>query len=1389
MAENTSKLNYSTMSKEELLNDMSNSLQANKVDYTKMSKEDLLNDMSNSLSGSTNNSVVPSKEDLLEEMSYSDKVNYKNTFTDGSLGTANQYSNKIKTFTSEIDDILSSNSFTEEGILKPTRNIKYGYLQSSAGFYNLLSNIPGGINRFSNFVQGETTKTPEELLLSDNEDDELNLLEKTEKYLKIIGLKVAPRGEADDGIIAKIYQGLGAAPITVGEYIPAIKGAGVVSKAITKTSGGKALNKINQKYGGTINPTSMGLAGTDFVMNADRGLGEATIAGAKGYILGNALKGVEGLNMKTRAITLGTLGFGSTEGSLEDRFAGGVTFSFLGALGNIGGRGTRDIVSDFKDMKRGVLEGRDSQKYTDFQNGFDTELKNQEKFIVDLVKKKDFLELEINNAVNAKKKGKEAIDDVAIKDLKKQVKDYEDLINVNKDFFETSKYLNFITKEKKDIRTSTEARIDLITKETYTNEKGEVKTKDKAKYEDIDSKTISSWLAKNTLPGKFMNKHPITKWIVDRTDTFRIKTENKFDTIVKGAAFTTKDFSLLPIKKDFSFVPALKIIEKVNSKDSFIEIAKTMTKEERIGSMQKGIEIEQRYIENPKDKIFDSKSGEIKINELKNSFDMNPKQQLYYIALRNMFKRTKNEVNGAIKESGLNAPLIGNMPNFLAHVFFGDYRVFANKIVDGKTQLVATYGATSKAKANALVKELSKIDKDIKFDIASKREVTQDPSSSFADALMYVKNDTAATQAINGAYLNWLKKNAPEYVMKRRKDTYIKGFAGTEPLFTKEQRLDSFERAALQFVEGGIHAAEKMRLNRDVQNFLDKDGTAINLYPNAHKVAKGYLDNAFSREKGTVSKFIDNMSESYLRGANGAELIGGINRFTLTTRLLAYNVKFIASQLIQPYQMIIPQIHRLNSMGGKGTAMGSVIDAYKEIFNPSKEGKEFIKYMTEQRLTEAKFLDEFRTDDIISKANIPFKNQVNPKTGKLKLFTKKKMFELATGTTLSAKTEIFSRTMAGFMFRKAFLDSGMSIRDANRNAAYMANKYMVEYNRYERPKVYGESGAFGYVGKAAGLFKTFQHNYLAQMVEHIQTAKKTGDVGGLASFTASMVFYAGAMGVVGIGAADLLVTKINEYAGTDIKTPSMHLVEFGLSDYALFGVPSTVMDFNLTSTIAAPTLTGDQLLSFPGLELVKNVTKSSIALVGKVIMGMANPLTSPSSFAKEALKVAKSAAPNSLHGLIELYYTNVHQGRPFYKFRDLFDDNKQTVMVIDMNQKDRGKYERDLDDWLKRLLLSTTTVSEARKLKEVYILTKMESNSSATMANFTAFAAHEYMRHGYVPQVYIDYMKSRGQTMDKIMLKIKNQIKKSNSSMLDRMNKGSLSPKKREFNKIINRVD
>ena len=1311
-------------------------------------------------------------------VSFSSILNNKNSisnFTDTSLGTVNTPKGKLKTFTSEIDDILSSNAFTENAILKPSRNIKYAYLESSAGFYNLLSNIPGGINRFSNFIQGETSKTPEELLLSDNESDELNLLEKTEKYLKTVGLKVAPKGEADDGVLAKIYQGIGAAPITVGEYIPAIKGAGIVGKAITKTPVGKALNKVNEKYLGLINPASVGMAATDFVMESDKGLTTATTAGAKGFILGNALRGTEALNMKTRATTLGVLGFGSTEGNFEDRISGGVTFAFLGAMGNIGGKGGRDIVTDFRDslkFRKGVLEGQSLKEYNEFAKGFDTEIKNQERFLVDLLKKKEFIDVEINNALEARKKGEKSIDDKAIETLKKQSEDLGVVILANKDFFKTQQYLNIITKEKKDIRNSTEARSDLYILDEAN--------KKKAKYEDLDGKTVGYHLGRFTLPGKFLNKHPVTKWIVDRTDTFRIRVENKFDTIIKGSGFKEKDYSILPINKDFSFVPGVKLSQKVNSKDSFIEVAKTLTKDERIGAMQKAVEIEQRYLENPKDKIFDKDTGNIKAEELSNTFGMNSAQQLYYTAIRNMVERVRNDINGQIKATGLNSPLIGRIPNYIPHVWFGDYRIFANKTVDGKKQLMNVYGAESLAKAESLVKELKKADKDIEYDISAKKEYAQDPSSVFSEAMMYLKNDGEATKAINSAYLNWIRKNAPQYVMKRRKDKYIKGFAGTEPLYSKEKNLDNFEKGILQFVEGGIYASEKMKLNRDVTSFLELDGVARNLYPNAYKVAKGYLDNAFSREKSAVSKTIDNLAERYLKSSGGDAFIGGLNRLTLTTKLLAYNLRFIAAQLIQPYQMIVPQLHRLNSLGGKGDPIGAVFYGFKEMFNPSKEGKEFFKYLAEQRTVEAKFLDEFRNEDMVVQARIPTKTEVNKK-GDLRLLSRSKLWEYATGKTLSAKVEMFSRAMSALMFRKYFIDSGLSVRDANRNASYMANKYMVEYNRFERPKIYGESGVLGYVGKSAGLFKTFQHNFLAQMVEHIQTAKKTGDIRGLSAFTASMIFYAGSLGIVGIGAADYLITKINQYAGTDFRTPTMFLMDAGLPDWALFGVPSVATDTNITSTVAAPDLSADQLFSFPSLEYVGKIVTELTMREGKIHLGIGSP--------KDSLKVLKAAAPSSLHGLIELFYNNLANNRNIFTFKDMFEEGKETTLVIDMNNKDRGKYERDLDDWVKRLLITTTTVQEAKYLKSIYVLTKMKSNSNATIDNYVTFAAHNYMSRGFVPHVYRDYMLSKGFTESQLIERVKNRIKLMNTSMLDRMRKGDLTPRNMDYYMFLNQVN
>ena len=55
---------------------------------------------------------------------------------------------------------------------------------------------------------------------------------------------------------------------------------------------------------------------------------------------------------------------------------------------------------------------------------------------------------------------------------------------------------------------------------------------------------------------------------------------------------------------------------------------------------------------------------------------------------------------------------------------------------------------------------------------------------------------------------------------------------------------------------------------------------------------------------------------------------------------------------------------------------------------------------------------------------------------------------------------------------------------------------MVEYNYLEQPGVYGSRG-LGPIGKPFGLFKTFQHNYLAQLAEYATQAAqgKSGQQG------------------------------------------------------------------------------------------------------------------------------------------------------------------------------------------------------------------------------------------------------------------------------------------------------
>ena len=77
------------------------------------------------------------------------------------------------------------------------------------------------------------------------------------------------------------------------------------------------------------------------------------------------------------------------------------------------------------------------------------------------------------------------------------------------------------------------------------------------------------------------------------------------------------------------------------------------------------------------------------------------------------------------------------------------------------------------------------------------------------------------------------------------------------------------------------------------------------------------------------------------------------NNFTLNAKLLFGNMRFLLSQVFQPYHMIFPRLVDLQYSGfDKGKVALSQIKAFKDIFYPNKEMKEVIK-MFEKKLKDS----------------------------------------------------------------------------------------------------------------------------------------------------------------------------------------------------------------------------------------------------------------------------------------------------------------------------------------------------------------------------------------------------------------------------------------------------
>ena len=843
---------------------------------------------------------------------------------------------------------------------------------------------------------------------------------------------------------------------------------------------------------------------------------------------------------------------------------------------------------------------------------------------------------------------------------------------------------------------------------------------------------------------------------------------------------------------------------------------------------------------------------EITDKELKTKYKFDDEMVQIYREIRGVTDKVVDVYNKAVKENKVEGlELIEKIPNYIPHIFQGDFFVSVYKWKGNKKgySRIDAPGAGNKASANALLKFLKEdynaIDVTDATLTGKKFNNKKRLSSDYVVEIIKRDRDKAGSEAFN-AFNELFKRfdltdtafiQAQEAMNFARKQTGFKkfslkrqgvdGYLGSElnanqhfikkiPGLTtlSEKNLSTrqtaeFETAMLQYLQGGLEAASRIEFNAKMGKVLNEplsisDGkgglkktTLGKDYPVAAKVAEALKDNAFGQLTG--NKFIERMSElgSDFIGKSGlTKILGGANQVTLNAKLLFGNMRFLLSQVFQPYHMIAPRLFDLQYSGfDKGKVAKAQIKAFRDLLMPDAEIKTVIEYMYKNGVVDQKFLNEAAADikGLSPKLQLPAK--LKDPAGR-RVFDFGKLLKIITLQDFAGKAEQVSRLNASLMFYNFFKEAGVPKEKAKEFSAYQTNKYMVEYNYLEQPGIYGSRG-LGALGKPFGLFKTFQHNYLAQLANYITKASETGNVAGLAGFMAQMIFSAGVFGLIGYESAErilrVLSPTIEKYTGKPLPSFTETILTSSLPEVFKYGAPSSALGIDLTATLAAPGVNIGDLVSVPALDyLGLNPLNGFAQGKGRGIIptGYNLVVTAMASDSGEEKKEAwvkflSALAPSSMQGQVEQYYNGLP--REYWNYwaptDEFMEAHKSGIyenkITQDPFKRGRGEIKRTFKDWRARTFASYS-LEEKEALKVVYITTRLKRNLRDDISGYLTAGAQHLMKEGFVPLYIIDRLKNYGLSFDQIYERIVNRSDLMNTTILDRLIKKTNAMKHNE---------
>ena len=754
--------------------------------------------------------------------------------------------------------------------------------------------------------------------------------------------------------------------------------------------------------------------------------------------------------------------------------------------------------------------------------------------------------------------------------------------------------------------------------------------------------------------------------------------------------------------------------------------------------------------------------------------------------------------------------LIQELPNYYPHAWIGNHRIYIKNPETG--QLVGSIVGKDPKDVRSQFKtfieknpEYKSLPHEYVKKDAKAKATGRDLHEAFFEASRLMETvDPKISVALKESYRLWQTKQGFRKVTTERRGV-VGNIAGSR---AGMQGLRDFIDVYKSYVGGAIRTAESARFKRETDGLFNASDPRVRFMrerlPQQYKFIEEYLDNYFGRNPNEWSKGLDAALRALGRAAIFEKLPAfntiaqGVNTMTLHTKLLFFNARFLASQVIQPYQMAPQRLAFLqkefNIPGDIGKAL---VEGSYLTFKPTKEFMELVDLAVKNKVIDAKFLNEFGID--VGRGGQfkgPFSRELDRFTGM------RGGSGFGTGKSLSGMMERHSRLNAlAIMYsflKSAKYDVKNSKEQMFKDAMWNTEQLMVEYNAPNRALMYTNKG-FGAVGGAFGLFKTFYHNYMGQTAQYARTIAK--DPKNLASYKpmlfhmTSSILTAGMFGALGVAQVDGLIWFINKTLHDTgiIKDRIPNLTELMLTSDApialKFGLPSALVGSDISSTMAAPGFGPGDIFSLPGLDYLFGWTsKTNQGVIGTgALVGM--KLMNGTYTDADMYRFFKATMPPIIMAEMDRRYAKVPMdvlmgfGDPiavstiqdkdsiYFKSTLTRDTGyrKKTWTVANPYKGMRGQIERDIEGF-QAGYIAGKSFEESLILKTIWATTKMsrsQKNKIDAIVTAAAFEALNNRTDHLMP--FVDMALDMGYTYEEFMTKVTNRMKYMSNTVLDRV--------------------